>query len=127
MLTSWSLAVWGTVVSWDWQTLAPVITALATIVYTGGTLFLWVTTRRSVRAMENVVKLTFLQMLYETEKPIELPKNLVRDPTGLQSFGAQRHYQRQRYAALKQAFPKLYASVNAKEQATAPEESQDGR
>jgi hypothetical protein len=76
----------GTIASWDWQTNGPIVialaaglTALATIVYTLGTLLLWGTTRRSVRAMENVVKLTFLQMLYETKRPSVGPSYFIRE------------------------------------------------
>jgi hypothetical protein len=106
--------------------LAPIITALATIVYTVGTLLLWGTTRRSVRTMENAVKLTFLQMLYETKRPSEIP-NPFRNPAEMGRYGAERQYQQQYEAALRQVFPQLYSSVHAAEQAAAPEERQEGR
>jgi hypothetical protein len=100
---------------------------LATIVYTIGTLLLWSTTRRSVRALENAVKLTFLQMLYETKRPSGGSDYFVRDPSGMLRLEAERAYKGQLEAALQQAFPKLYGSVHAEEQTTVPEERQEGR
>jgi len=125
-------AIWGAIVAWDWHTYGPIVTALAagltalaTIVYTVGTLLLWGTTRRSVRAMEHVVKLTFLQTLYEAKRPAETPTNLVQNPGGLLRYGAERRYQQQYEAAIRQAFPQLYRSVHKEEQAAAPEERQE--
>jgi hypothetical protein len=40
--------------------LAATVSALATVVYTIGTFLLWLSTRRSVRAMEHAVQLTFM-------------------------------------------------------------------
>jgi hypothetical protein len=60
-------AIWGVIVSWAWQTFGPMVaalaatvSALATVVYTIGTFLLWLSTRRSVRAMEHAVQLTFM-------------------------------------------------------------------
>ena len=126
-------AIWGAIVAWDWLTHGPMVTALAagltalaTIVYTVGTLLLWGTTRRSVRAMENVVKLTFLQMLYETKRPLNT-LGAASPPARLLQYGVERHYQQQYEAALRQAFPTLYASVHAAAQAATPEARQEGR
>jgi hypothetical protein len=125
-------AIWGAIVAWDWNAYSPIVTTLAaglvvlvTIVYTIGTLLLWGTTRRSVRAMEHVVKLTFLQALYEAKRPAERPTNLVQNPGGLIRYGADRRYQQQYEAALRQAFPQLYRSVHQEEPAATPEERQE--
>jgi hypothetical protein len=125
-------AVWGTIASWDWQTNGPIVialaaglTALATIVYTLGTLLLWGTTRRSVRAMENVVKLTFLQMLYETKRPSVGLSYFIKDPGETLRIAAERAYKNQVDTALQQVFPQLYRLLSVEEQATAPEERQD--
>jgi hypothetical protein len=125
-------ALWGAIVAWDWQTYGPIVTALAagltalaTIAYTVGALLLWGTTRRSVRALENAVKLTFLQTLYDAKRPVERPTNLVRNPSGLILYGAERGYQQEYQAALRQAFPQLYRSVHKEERAAAPEERQE--
>jgi hypothetical protein len=132
VFTSWGSAVWGTIASWDWQTNGPIVialaaglTALATIVYTLGTLLLWGTTRRSVRAMENVVKLTFLQMLYETKRPSVGPSYFIKDPGETLRIAAERAYKNQVDTALQQVFPRLYRLFSVEEQATAPEERQD--
>lgn len=132
MFTSWGSAVWGTIASWDWQTNGPIVialaaglTALATIVYTLGTLLLWGTTRRSIRAMENVVKLTFLQMLYETKRPSVGPSYFIKDPGETLRIAAERAYKNQLDIALQQVFPQLYRLLSVEEQATAPEERQD--
>jgi hypothetical protein len=124
-------AIGSAIAAWDWHTYGPIVTtlavgltALATLVYTVGTLLLWSTTRRSVRAMENAVKLTYLQMLYETKKPLD---RSMRDPSDLWQYAGERRYQQQYEAALRQAFPHLYASVQAEEQAAAPEQRQEGR
>jgi hypothetical protein len=132
VFTSWGSAVWGTIASWDWQTNGPIVialaaglTALATIVYTLRTLLLWGTTRRSVRAMENVVKLTFLQMLYETKRPSVGPSYFIKDPGETLRIAAERAYKNQVDTALQQVFPRLYRLFSVEEQATAPEERQD--
>jgi hypothetical protein len=133
VLTSWGSTVWGIIVSWDWQTFGPIVTALAvgvtalaTIVYTIGTLLLWVTTRRSVRAMEDAVKLTFLQMMYETKKPSGRSAILGR-AEDLIRYGAERAYKDEYNAALQRAFPKLYARIATAEQKSTPEKRQDGQ
>jgi hypothetical protein len=125
-------AVWGTIASWDWQTNGPImialaagLTALATIVYTLGTPLLWGTTRRSVRAMENVVKLTFLQMLYETKRLSVGPSYFIKDPGETLRIAAERAYKNQVDTALQQVFPQLYRLLSVEEQATAPEERQN--
>jgi hypothetical protein len=124
-------AIWGAIVAWDWHTYGPIVTALAvglttltTIVYTVGTLLLWGTTRRSVRAMENAVKLTFLQMLYETKRPSKEPVTLIDPATMLHDRIVRQHYQQMR-VALQKTFPELYTLVDSEEQAAAPEARQD--
>jgi hypothetical protein len=125
-------AIWGEIVAWDWPTYGPIVTALAagltafaTIVYTIGTLFLWGTTRRSVRALENAVKLTFLQMLYESKRPSAIDP--FRDLNKMGLYTLERRHQQQYEAALRQVFPQLYGSVHAEEQAGTPEGRQEGR
>jgi hypothetical protein len=124
-------AIWGAIVTWDWQTYGPIVTtlaagltALATIVYTVGALLLWGTTRRSVRAMENAVKLTFLQILYETKRPSQEPVTLI-DPAKMLHDRIVRQHQRQYEAALRQAFPQLYHAAHVEEQTAAPEKRQE--
>jgi hypothetical protein len=106
--------------------LAAGLTALATIVYTVGTLLLWGTTRRSVRALEHAVKLTFLQMLYETKKPSGR-SGLIQGLDEMVRYTAERRYRQQYEAALRQVFPQLYDSVQTEEQAVTPEERHEGR
>lgn len=125
-------AIWGAIVAWDWHTYGPIVTALAagltalaTIVYTVGTLLLWGTTRRSVRSMEHVVKLTFLQMLYETKRPSVGPSYFIKDPGDTLRIEAERAYKNQVDAALQQVFPQLYRAVSVEEQAATPEARQD--
>jgi hypothetical protein len=128
-------AIWGEIVAWDWPTYGPIVTALAacltalaTIIYTIGTLLLWGTTRRSVRAMEHAVKLTFLQMLYETKEPPDLPSPLRIGGSGdMVRYMADLKHRQEYEAALRQVFPQLYGSVHVAEKAAAPEDRQEGR
>jgi hypothetical protein len=125
VLTSWGSTAWGIIVSWDWHTLAPIVTAWATVVYTVGTLLLWGTTRRSVRALESAVKLTFLQMLYEAKRPSAIDP--FREPSTMGRYTVGRRHQQQYEAALRQVFPQLYGLVHAEEQTPVPEERQEGQ
>ena len=91
-----------------------------------GTLLLWGTTRRSVRALENAVKLTFLQMLYESKRPSAI--NPFQDPSTMGRYTVERRHQQQYETALRaKPFPQLYGSVQVEEQTTVPEERQERR
>jgi hypothetical protein len=124
-------AIWGVIVSWAWQTFGPMVaalaatvSALATVVYTIGTFLLWLSTRRSVRAMEHAVQLTFMQMTYEATGRSAPGGAMFGDQERTQAMLDAKH-RRDFLAALQRDFPGWYASLISKEKPTEPGERQE--
>lgn len=63
----------------QWTAIAAVITAVATIVYTAGTLFLWIATRRNVVALEMQLRLLEEQTTHQKRFNGVLASNAVLD------------------------------------------------
>jgi hypothetical protein len=71
------------------------VTAVATIVYTGGTFLLWCSTRKNVNATRDALKLAFVE-LYLGAPPANLPHDQATE---------------YRQAVLRRAFPDLHQEL----------------